>query len=114
MMSACGHGRDAFIHRIHPDQPTMPKNKPPARKPGPRPAPTVDRTDELVEDLAVLALEVAEQEDADPAVIAQKRDELQKMVRNALRKKQDAVLYGAIEQARFDDVDAFVQWKSVV
>lgn len=86
----------------------MPKNKPPARKPGPRPAPTVDRTDELVEDLAVLALEVAEQEDADPAVIAQKRDELQKMVRNALRKKQDAVLYGAIEQARFDDVDAYV------
>ncbi len=86
----------------------MPKNKPPARKPGPRPAPTVDRTDELVEDLAVLALEVAEQEESDPAAIAQKQDELQKMVRNALRKKQDAVLYGAIEQARFDDVDAYI------
>ena len=86
----------------------MPKNKPPARKPGPRPAPTVDRTDELVEDLAVLALEVAEQEESDPGAIALKQDELQKMVRNALRKKQDAVLYGAIEQARFDDVDAYI------
>jgi hypothetical protein len=86
----------------------MPKNKPPARKPGPPPSPTVDRTDELVEDLAVLALEVSEQEESEPAALAQKRDELQKMIRNALRKKQDAVLYGAIEHARFDDVDAFV------
>lgn len=87
----------------------MPKNKPPARrKPGPRPAPTVDRSDELIEDLAVLALEVSEQEESDAAAIAAKRDELQKMVRNALRKKQDEVLYGAIEHARFDDVDAFV------
>jgi hypothetical protein len=87
----------------------MPNNKPPARrKPGPRPAPTVDRTDELVEDMAVLALEVAEQEEGDAAAIAAKRDELQKMVRNALRKKHDAVLYGAIEHARFDDVDAFI------
>ncbi|WP_426196363.1 DUF2863 family protein [Massilia sp. DWR3-1-1] len=87
----------------------MPKNKPPVRRtPGPRPAPTVDRTDELVEDLAVLALAVSEQEEADPAALAQQRDELQKMVRNALRKKQDEVLYGAIEHARFDDVDAYV------
>lgn len=87
----------------------MPKNIPPARrKPGPKPAPTVDRTDELIEDLAVLALEVAEQEEADPVAIARKKDELQKMVRNALRKKQDEVLYGAIEHARFDDVDAYV------
>lgn len=89
----------------------MPKNKPPVRrKPGPKPAPTVDRTDELVEDLAVLALEVAEQEDAGTAAgadLAAKRDELHKMVRNALRKKQDEVLYGAIEHARFDDVGAF-------
>jgi hypothetical protein len=87
----------------------MPKNTPPARrKPGPKPAPTVDRTDELVEDMAVLALEVAEQEDGDDAAMAAKQDELQKMVRNALRKKQDEVLYGAIEHARFDDVDAYV------
>jgi hypothetical protein len=83
----------------------MPKNKKPARKQPPPPAP--DRTDELVEDIAVLALEVAEQEDGDAAALAAKRDELQKMVRNALRKKQDEVLYGAIEHARFDDVDAF-------
>ncbi|MDB5962695.1 MAG: hypothetical protein JWP59_3989 [Massilia sp.] len=87
----------------------MPKNTPPARrKPGPKPAPTVDRTDELIEDMAVLALEVAEQEDGDAAAMAGKQDELQKMVRNALRKKQDEVLYGAIEHARFDDVDAYV------
>lgn len=86
----------------------MPKNKPPVRrKPGPRPAPTVDRTDELVEDLAVLALEVAEQKDGDSAALPAKRDELHKMVRNALRNKQDEVLYGAIEHARFDDVDAY-------
>lgn len=87
----------------------MPKNKPPVRrKPGPPPSPTVDRTDELVEDLAVLALEVSEQEESDPVALAAKRDELSKMIRNALRKKQDGVLYGAIEHARFDDVDAFV------
>src|SRR5438094_7120111 len=83
----------------------MPKNKKPVRRQPPPPAP--DRTDELVEDMAVLALEVAEQEESDPAAIAAKQDELQKMVRNALRKKQDEVLYGAIEHARFDDVDAF-------
>ena len=84
----------------------MPKNKKPVRRQPPPPAP--DRTDELVEDMAVLALEVAEQEESDPAAIAAKQDELQKMVRNALRKKQDEVLYGAIEHARFDDVDAYV------
>ena len=90
----------------------MPKNKKPVRRQPPPPAP--DRTDELVEDMAVLALEVAEQEETDPVATAAKQDELQKMVRNALRKKQDEVLYGAIEHARFDDVDAYVLLRNQV
>src|SRR5450830_1576404 len=82
----------------------MPKNKKPARKAPPPPAP--DRTDELIEDLAVLAAEVVEE--AGAGAVPAKMDELQKMIRNALRKKQDEVLYGAIEHASYENPGAYV------
>ena len=82
----------------------MPKNKKPARKAPPPPAP--DRTDELIEDLAVLAAEVVEE--AVAGAVPPKMDELQKMIRNALRKKQDEVLYGAIEHASYENPGAYV------
>jgi hypothetical protein len=88
----------------------MPKNKKPARKAPPPPAP--DRTDELIEDLAVLAAEVVEE--AGTSTRLQKMDELQKMVRNALRKKQDEVLYGAIEHASYDNPGAYVLLRGAI
>jgi hypothetical protein len=62
--------------------------------------------DALAQALADLALDIAESEDADPAAGAARADELRKQVRNALRKKHDEVLYGAIEVARYTDADA--------
>jgi len=86
----------------------MPKNK----RPVPRSShkPTVDDDEALAQRLSELALALSEQEHAEPddeAANAGGQDELHKLVRNALRKKNDDLLYGAIEHARDTDVGAY-------
>ncbi|MES2899863.1 MAG: hypothetical protein V4723_09055 [Pseudomonadota bacterium] len=89
----------------------MPKNK----RPVPRKSSTPPQEDDevMAQALADLALDIAEQEGneeegpADPAALALKQEEFAKLVRNALRKKNDEVLYGAIELARYADVGAY-------
>lgn len=63
-------------------------------------------TDALAQSLADLALEIAEDEDENPEALREREHELLAAVRKALRKKQDEVLYGAIELARYADPDA--------
>lgn len=96
----------------------MPKNKKPVpRKSSMDPA---EDNDVLAQALADLALaladaELGEDDDDDgpgatvPAAsaAASKDDELTRLVRNALRKKNDEVLYGAIDRARYTDVGAY-------
>lgn len=86
----------------------MPKNK----RPVPRKSAAAPAEDDevLAQSLADLALELAErehaeQEDADGLRL--KEDEFNKLLRNALRKNNDEVLYGAIERARYADVGAY-------
>ena len=91
----------------------MPKNKRPVpRKPTTTPG---EDDDVMAQTLADLALELAEQEHADeedaPA-LRLKEDEFGKLLRNALRKKNDEVLYGAIERARYADVGAYQYLRS--
>jgi hypothetical protein len=85
----------------------MPKNK----RPVPRATkPSVDDDDALAQRMAELALVLSEQEHAEPddeAAIIPQQDELNKLLRNALRKKNDDLLYGAIEHARDTDVGAY-------
>jgi hypothetical protein len=86
----------------------MPKNKRPVpRKPVANPA----EDDEVqAAALATLALALSEREHAeegDAAVLAAQEAEFDKLLRNALRKRNDEVLYGAIEFARDDDVGAY-------
>lgn len=83
----------------------MPKNKRPVpRKTAAAPE---DDTEQMAQALADLALDIAEREVDDAAALQQKEGELVRLVRNALRKKNDELLYGAIDQARFTDVAAF-------
>ena len=86
----------------------MPKNKRPVpRKPITTPG---EDDDVMAQALADLALELAEQEHAeeeDAPALRLKEDEFSKLLRNALRKKNDEVLYGAIERARYADVGAY-------
>ena len=86
----------------------MPKNKRPVpRKSAAMPA---EDDDVLAQSLADLALELAEREhadDDDAEALRLKEDEFNKLLRNALRKKNDEVLYGAIERARYADVGAY-------
>lgn len=84
----------------------MPKNKRPVpRKPAPEAAPQDD--DQAAQAMADLALDVAMPEEGDEAGTGQKEAELERMVLNALRKKNDELLYDAIERARFSDVPAY-------
>jgi hypothetical protein len=77
--------------------------KPPNKIPG-------DVLDEdadlLTQKLADLALDLAEQEDAEPAALTLKQAELSKLIRKSLLQQQDEVLYDAIERARDVDLDA--------
>ncbi|MES2148396.1 MAG: hypothetical protein V4508_01265 [Pseudomonadota bacterium] len=83
----------------------MPKNKRPVPR---KSAPVPPEDDELLAAaLADLALTVAEQEDGDLAALRVSEDELHKLVRNALRKKHDEVLYGAVERTRYADAGAY-------
>lgn len=81
---------------IHPPH-AMPKSKPPVpRKSSTFVEPDIDALAQVLADLALAALNGG----------AAQRDEMNKTLRQALRKKQDEVLYGAIELARFTDPDA--------
>lgn len=86
----------------------MPKNKRPVpRKSAPAPG---EDNELLAQSLADLALELAESEHAeeeDSEALQLKEDEFNKLLRNALRKKNDEVLYDAIERARDADVGAY-------
>jgi hypothetical protein len=82
----------------------MPKNK----RPVPRKSAAAPEEDAevMAQALADLALEVVHQGKAE--------DELVREVRNALRKKNDDVLYGAIESLRYTDVDAWLFLRTTV
>lgn len=91
----------------------MPKNKRPVpRKCAAAPA---DEDEALAHALSELALDLAEQEhseDEEAAELALKEDEFNKLVRNALRKKNDEALYDAIERGRDADVGAYQYLRS--
>ncbi|MDL2356518.1 MAG: hypothetical protein QFF03_14805 [Pseudomonadota bacterium] len=95
----------------------MPKNK----RPVPRKSATApeDDADLMAQALADLALDIVEHEadgdaDADAAQLRLKQDELARTVRNALRKKNDEVLYGAIERAKHTDLAAWQHLRAQV
>ncbi len=94
----------------------MPKNK----RPVPRKSATPPGEDDdvLAQALADLALLLAEREhvdeEEDEAALHLKEDEFAKLLRNALRKKNDELLYGAIERARDADVGAYQYLRSRV
>jgi len=83
----------------------MPKNKRPAPRKPVKQAVEPDH-EALAQNLVDLALEIAEREDLEPAVLAAREQDVQTLVRRALRRKHDEVLYGAIELARYTDPDA--------
>ncbi|MDB5909517.1 MAG: hypothetical protein JWP34_3631 [Massilia sp.] len=82
----------------------MPKNK----RPVPRKPATASEEDAevMAQALADLAREVVQD--------VRGEDELERQVRNALRKKNDDVLYGAIESARYTDLDAWLLLRTKV
>ncbi|SHG73952.1 hypothetical protein [Massilia sp. CF038] len=85
----------------------MPKNKRPVPRKSHNPA---EEEEALALRLAELALAMSEQEhtDADDETdSAAQQAELRKLLRNALRKKDDDLLYGAIEAARDTDLGAY-------
>ncbi|MES2261358.1 MAG: DUF2863 family protein [Pseudomonadota bacterium] len=85
----------------------MPKNKRPA--PRKNSTPPEEKEDLLSEALCALALELAEQEDRDTQsdALREKEADFQRLVRKYLNQQKDDVLYGAIELAKFEDVDAY-------
>lgn len=85
----------------------MPENKRPVPRKSAKKAGPVDDDDALAQSMADLALDVSVPEGDDDAAVDQKDDDLTRMVQNALRKQNDAVLYDAIERARFTDVSAY-------
>jgi hypothetical protein len=93
---------------------TMPKNK----RPVPRKSatPPGEEDDVQAQALADLALLLAEREhvdeEEDEAALHLKEDAFAKLLRNTLRKKNDEVLYGAIERARDADVGAYQYLRS--
>jgi hypothetical protein len=83
-------------HTIYPNR-AMPKSKPPVpRKSHTVAEPDIDALAQALADLALAALNGG----------AAPLEDMTKSLRQALRKKQDEVLYGAIELARFTDPDA--------
>jgi hypothetical protein len=92
----------------------MPKNK----RPVPRRSATPAGEDEDVQAqaLADLALLLAEsehvEEEEDAAALQEQEQTFAKLLRNTLRKKNDDVLYGAVERARDADVGAYQYLRS--
>jgi hypothetical protein len=90
----------------------MPKNQRPVPR---KPAKPVEPDDDtLAQALADLALDLAEQEDgeAQPALLKEQAEQFSRLVRNALRKNNDELLYGAIERAKYADVGAYQYLRS--
>lgn len=97
----------------------MPKNKRPVPRKSSTPA--LEDADVLSQQLAALALELSEDEQIDDdgtaparASVQDRRAEFDRLLRNALRKKNDDVLYGAIEMARDEDVGAYEYLRSAI
>jgi len=86
----------------------MPKNKRPAPRKPVKQAAEPDH-EALAQNLVDLALEITEREDLEPAVLASREQDVVTLVRRALRRKHDEVLYGAIELARYTD-PAVCRW----
>jgi hypothetical protein len=80
----------------------MPKTKRPVPRKPVKQAAEPDQ-EALAQNLVDLALEIAEREDLEPAVLAAREQDAATLVRRALRRKHDDVLYGAIELARYTD-----------
>jgi hypothetical protein len=85
----------------------MPKNKRPVPRKSNQTA--EDKDEALTKTLCELALDLAEQEDSVlmSEALRLKLAELHKLIRNTLNQKKDDVLYGAIERAQYEDVDAY-------
>lgn len=93
----------------------MPKNKRPVPRKSHNPA--IEDNDVAAARLTELALALAEfehAEDEDLARHASEQEEFGKALRNALRKKNDDVLYGAIDMARDTDVGAYQYLRAAV
>lgn len=80
----------------------MPKNKRPVPRKSAKQAEEPD-FEALAQNMVDLALEITEREDLEPAVLAAREQDVVNLVRRALRRKHDEVLYGAIELARYTD-----------
>jgi len=80
----------------------MPKNKRPAPRKPVKQAAEPDH-EALAQSLVDIALEITERENLEPAVLASREQDVLTLVRRALRRKHDEVLYGAIELARYTD-----------
>jgi hypothetical protein len=88
----------------------MPKNKRPApRKSAPSPE---EKEDALIQQLCDLAITLVEQEGGEEEGDAEKSDapaqaELHKIIRKCLNRKQDDILYEALERSKYADIDAW-------
>jgi len=80
----------------------MPNNKRPAPRKTPKPAAEPDH-EAVAQNLVDLALEITEREDPDPALVEAREQDVLTLVRRALRRRHDEVLYGAIDLARYTD-----------
>jgi hypothetical protein len=83
----------------------MPKNKRPAPRKPTKPAAEADH-EALAQNLVDLALEITEADPEDLQAAARKpqfEQDLLTLIRRALRRNHDEVLYGAIEAARYTD-----------
>ena len=96
----CYHGGSFTLNEF-----AMPKNKRPAPRKPVQQAAEPDH-DAMAQNLVDIALEITEREDLEPAVAASREQDVLTLVRRALRRKHDEVLYGAIDLARYTDPDA--------
>jgi hypothetical protein len=92
----------------------MPKNKRPA--PRKSATPPEEKEEFLSQALCSLALELAEQEDGEEqgAALQDQQLEFQRQIRRYLNQNKDEILYGAIEQARYEDVGAYQLLRSAI
>ncbi|AVR95161.1 DUF2863 family protein [Pseudoduganella armeniaca] len=92
----------------------MPKNKRPV--PRKTATPPEEKEEVLMAALCGLALELAEQEEADALgdELAHKEAELNRLVRRYLAQQKDDILYGAIDQASHEDVGAYQLLRATV
>lgn len=92
----------------------MPKNKRPVPRKSSTTSAPQDDDDLVAQAMADLALDIAVPEEDDEAAVRQKQEELNRMILNALRKKNDDVLYDAVERARYSDIPAYLLLRSSI